>query len=155
MPRLTKKSIAEALEANHANVSAAARALGCERRTIYNWLNRHPDLKEQRERSKSSLVDVAAQQLLKQITQANDGIGDTRATMFALSTWGKNDGWVQRQELTGADGRALFEKHFDADVIAYLARMGQTHEQVIASLLSSANEELRERIRLLDTTTSE
>ena len=97
--RITKSKIKQALSDNHGNVAASARALGCTRVTIYRALRKYPDVREARETGKKTFVDLAHDQLKRQITEANGGLGDVRATTFALETWGKEDGWAKRTEL--------------------------------------------------------
>ena len=48
-------------------------------------------------------MDYAESQLHKQI-----GEGSTSATIFYLKTKGKSRGYIERQEITGADGDNLF-----------------------------------------------
>ena len=45
VPRYAPEEVAEALRKNHGNKSAAARVLGCERRTVQRYCDEHPEVK--------------------------------------------------------------------------------------------------------------
>ena len=101
MARLSKKKIKAALEQNNGNVSAAARALNCTRKTLYNHINEDEKLKALLEDARENLVDLAEEHLVKNIKD-----GDTTAIIFTLKTRGAERGWSEKSriELTGANG---------------------------------------------------
>jgi len=97
--RLTKKILADALRETKGGVYLAARRLSCSPSSIYRYLEKYPDLKELKESFAEVLVDKAEYQLHDAVED-----GDAWAIKYALSTKGKNRGYTERQEITGADG---------------------------------------------------
>jgi len=85
------------------NLSTAARSLQVDRHTIYNWIEQD-GLQQAVIDGRNTRLDFVESKLDQKI----DG-GDTTAIIFFLKTQGKSRGYVERQELTGADGKKLFE----------------------------------------------
>ncbi|MEJ6792006.1 MAG: helix-turn-helix domain-containing protein [Lacinutrix sp.] len=94
-----KKAIIEALEKHLGIVTTACRTVGVGRTTFYGWLNDDEEFAKQVEDIQNIALDFAESQLHKQI-----GDGNTSATIFYLKTKGKGRGFVERQEITGANG---------------------------------------------------
>lgn len=94
-----KKAILEALEKHLGIVTTACRTVGIGRTTFYGWLNEDKEFAEKVEDVQNIALDFAESQLHKQI-----GDGNTSATIFYLKTKGKGRGFVERQEITGANG---------------------------------------------------
>ena len=94
-----KKAIIEALEKHLGIVTTACRIVGVGRTTFYGWLNDDEEFAKQVEDIQNIALDFAESQLHKQI-----GDGNTSATIFYLKTKGKGRGFVERQEITGANG---------------------------------------------------
>jgi hypothetical protein len=94
-----KKAIIEALEKHLGIVTTACRTVGVGRTTFYGWLNDDKEFAKQVEDIQNIALDFAESQLHKQI-----GDGNTSATIFYLKTKGKGRGFVERQEITGANG---------------------------------------------------
>ena len=92
--RFSKGQIKQALRASGGFISYAARRLGCPERTVYNYLNRYPDLKEELQAIRESHVDMAESSLLAQIGEKN-----TSATIFYLECQGKKRGYVRNPAL--------------------------------------------------------
>lgn len=99
---LTSEQIAAALRAANGNVSEAARQLGAGRATLYEHMQNDPTLMTILTDAREALVDSAESALSKLINE-----GNVAAVIFALKTQGKKRGWVERQEITGADGDGL------------------------------------------------
>ena len=101
-PRLTIKKVADALTETRGGVAMVASMLGVSLTTIYNYLEKYPDLKELKNSFTVLLVD-------KGVYQLHDAVeaGDPWAVKYALSTQGKDRGYTERQEITGADGSEL------------------------------------------------
>jgi hypothetical protein len=97
--QFTVDEVAAALEKSHGLVSFAARLLGCNRSTVYEYLNRHPHLRNIISDAGEALLDKGELALEKAI----DG-NESWAVQFLLKTKGKKRGYVERQEHTGADG---------------------------------------------------
>jgi hypothetical protein len=98
-PRYTIKQIATALKENLGFISVAARKLGCERQTIYNAIERHPELAAIRSDAKELDLDET-ELILKQLIRDKH----FPAVRFKLLTRGRERGYVERVEHTGAEG---------------------------------------------------
>lgn len=93
-----KKALIEALEKSLGVVTSACRQAEVGRTTFYEYL-KDLDFKKQVDEIQDVALDFAESQLHKQIQG-----GNTAATIFLLKTKGKKRGYVERQEITGAEG---------------------------------------------------
>lgn len=118
--RYTVAQMIEALRQCEGLVATAARALGCDRETVYHYMQRHPEVAEAREEAREIILDVAESELAKAVR-----LGDLDAVKFTLSTVGKNRGYVTRQEQTGKDGGPQKHEHAVTDLA------GLTPEELI------------------------
>ena len=75
------------------NVAGACRAMHINRRTYYNWMDKHEDFKAIVEDITESLIDDAESQLQKLIKD-----GSVPAILFYLKTRAKSRGYVERSE---------------------------------------------------------
>jgi len=98
----TKKAIIEALEKTMGVVTSACKNVGISRTTFYSYVSEDPNFANQVSDIQNVALDFAESQLFKQI-----GEGNTTATIFFLKTKGKKRGYIERQELTGAEGKPL------------------------------------------------
>ena len=94
-----KKAIIEALEKSLGVVTTACKVVGIGRTQFYQWLKDDEDFAQEVDDIQNIALDFAESQLHKQI-----GDGSTAATIFYLKTKGKKRGYIERQEITGADG---------------------------------------------------
>lgn len=92
----------EALEACLGIVTDAAKVAGIDRGTHYNWLREDPEYKAAVESLNDIVLDFAESALHKRIKEGSD-----TATIFFLKTKGKGRGYVERTEITGADGAPI------------------------------------------------
>lgn len=106
--KFTAPQIINALREKHGNLSAAARFLGCDRHTVARYINLYPSVKSVADEERETLIDFAENQLFKQVQD-----GNITAIIFTLKTIGKSRGYVERQEVTGADGGAVLVKWDD------------------------------------------
>lgn len=97
-----KKAFLEALEANLGIVTKAAAAVGMSREIHYHWLKNDAEYKAAVESVDDAVLDFAESKLHGLIDS-----GDTAATIFYMKTKGKRRGYVERQELTGADNQPI------------------------------------------------
>ena len=95
----------DAIKKNGGAVYLAARELGCAPNTIYNRMKKTPALKQAVEDARGEVVDYAEQKLRLAILN-----GEPWAIAMALKTIGKSRGYVERQEVTGADGKPVETK---------------------------------------------
>tara|TARA_Y100001938_G_C7908644_1_gene338440 strand:- start:127 stop:483 length:357 start_codon:yes stop_codon:yes gene_type:complete len=94
-----KKGLLDALEKSLGVVTTACKQVGIGRTTFYNYCNDDKEFATKVKEIENVALDFAESQLHKQIQD-----GSTAATIFLLKTKGKKRGYVERQEITGADG---------------------------------------------------
>jgi hypothetical protein len=80
-------------------VTVACKKADIPRSTFYKWINEDEAFAIAVNDIENIALDFAESQLHSQI-----GNGNTSATIFYLKTKGKNRGYIERQEITGADG---------------------------------------------------
>lgn len=108
--KYTTAQIIEALREKHGNMAAAARFLNCSRNTISRYIEQYPTVKAVWDEERETLIDFAENQLFQQVKD-----GNITAIIFTLKTIGKSRGYVERQEVTGAEGKALTIKWVDVE----------------------------------------
>ena len=103
---IKKKTFIKAYKEAFGNITISSKATGIDRNTYYNWLKSDEEFKAAIEAIEPDelIVDFAENALMKKISK-----GDTTAIIFTLKTKGKKRGYVERQEVTGADGKKLFD----------------------------------------------
>jgi hypothetical protein len=94
-----KKAMIDALEKSLGVVTSACKTVGIGRTTHYAWLEQDLEYKKAVNEISDVALDFAESQLHKQIKD-----GNSTSTIFYLKTKGKKRGYVERQEITGADG---------------------------------------------------
>ena len=112
-----KKAMLGALKKTLGRVTEACEKVDIARSTHYLWMNSDPEYKEAVQAIDEAAIDFVEGKLFELIDGANkevltgDGgttiIKDTpnpTATIFYLKTKAKHRGYVERQEITGADG---------------------------------------------------
>ncbi len=122
-----KESFEKAIKESRGVKAAVAAALTCSRQTVDNALERWPELREQLDAARSGLVAKAASALAKDVEDRNSD-GHQRAYMFVLKTLGREEGFAERQEITGADGAALFD--LSPEVVKAVEEMGLDVKEV-------------------------
>ena len=96
---INKKAMIEALEKSLGVVTTACKSVGIARSTHYLWMTTDDEYKQAVEDISDVALDFAESQLHKQIQE-----GNSTSTIFYLKTKGKKRGYIERQEITGADG---------------------------------------------------
>ena len=99
---LTIAKLRDAIVEHRGNITLVAKSFGLSRMTIYNYLNKHPQLKESLADEREKMIDHVESALYNQALD-----GNTTAMIFFLKTQGKNRGYVERQEFVGKDGEAI------------------------------------------------
>jgi len=94
-----KKKLILALEKSLGVVTTACKNIGIHRSTYYDYYNNDIDFKNEVDDVQNIAIDFAESQLHQQIQG-----GNTSATIFYLKTKAKHRGYVERQEITGAEG---------------------------------------------------
>lgn len=87
-PKFTARQVAQALEAQFGNISGAARQLGCDRVTVYKYIERYPTCREALQRGREQLKDLAEAKLVQAIAH-----GDPWAIQFYLRTQARDRGY--------------------------------------------------------------
>lgn len=96
---LTTTEVENALRNTKGMVSVAAKTLGITRQALYNRINKSTALQELIADEREAMTDTAELALHRAIVG-----GEAWAVCFYLKTQGKSRGYVERQELTGANG---------------------------------------------------
>ena len=94
-----KKAIIEALEKSLGVVTTACKIVGVGRTTFYGWMKEDEVFAEKVEDIQNIALDFVESKLFENIKD-----GKTSEMIFYLKTKGKKRGYVERQEITGADG---------------------------------------------------
>ncbi|NTV01923.1 MAG: hypothetical protein HGB04_03945 [Chlorobiaceae bacterium] len=97
-----KKALLAALEKSLGVVSPACQATGINRSTFYEWYDLDAEFKKAVDEMGELALDFTETKLLKRIKDESD-----TAIIFYLKTKGKRRGYIERQEVTGADGKDL------------------------------------------------
>ena len=108
--KFSNKSIIEAVQAVNGMIYLAARKLGCTPQTIYNRMEKNAQIREAVEMSRGEMIDIAEQKLRMAVSN-----GEPWSIGLVLKTIGKNRGYVERQEVTGADGGKIVVRLVDDD----------------------------------------
>lgn len=101
--KVNKKALINAMQKCLGVVTQACKMVDVSRDTYYTYYNDDIDFKRACDDCSEIALDFAESKLHKQI---EDNI--PTSTIFFLKTKGKNRGYIERSELTGADGNALF-----------------------------------------------
>jgi transposase-like protein len=107
MANITPEALIEKIEQARGNISAVARAFGVTRRTIYKRIMRNATAQKALEDARETMLDEAESVLYTKALE-----GSTPELIFFLKTQGRRRGYVERQEITGAEGGPL-EVEFD------------------------------------------
>ncbi|MDO4691884.1 MAG: phBC6A51 family helix-turn-helix protein [Porphyromonadaceae bacterium] len=89
-----KRRFLDALSASLGNISEAAKSVGINRRTYYDWIKDDQEFSQSVDSISESQIDYVESKLLERI---NDG--DTTATIYYLKTKGRNRGWSEKIEI--------------------------------------------------------
>jgi len=96
---IKKESLLKSLEQSLGVVTVACKKADVPRSTYYKWLKEDELFAIEVRDIENVALDFAESQLHKQISE-----NSTAATIFYLKTKGKKRGYVERQEITGAEG---------------------------------------------------
>ena len=97
--RHTKKSLINALEKAMGVVTTACKNVGIHRSTFYEYYNNDEEFRNEINDVSNIALDYVESKMFKQIEK-----GNTQLIKFYLATKGKKRGYIERQEITGADG---------------------------------------------------
>ena len=97
--RYTEEQIKDALTKAGGFISMACKSLGCTRKTIYNYLDKFPELKDVVVDIREQYLDIAEAALIKNVKD-----GKSSDIKYFLNTQGKKRGYVERSELDLSSG---------------------------------------------------
>jgi alanine-alpha-ketoisovalerate/valine-pyruvate aminotransferase len=100
--KFTNAQIVEAVKSVNGMIYLAARKLGCTPQAIYKRMAKSSIIREAVDDSRGELVDISEQKLRAAVIN-----GEPWAVAMVLKTLGKSRGYVERQEVTGANGGAI------------------------------------------------
>lgn len=98
----TAQQVIDALVEADGYVSKAASILRCTAQTVYNYRDRYATVAEAWEDIREKRHDFVENALHRQIKD-----GNITAIIFYLKTQAKDRGYVERREVTGAEGAAI------------------------------------------------
>ena len=106
--KFTQAQVIDALRETKGMVYLAAKRLGCEAQTIYNYRDRYPAVRAEMEQQDGEVDDAAEMKLYQAIIA-----GEPWAVQFRLRTKGKGRGYVERveQDIRGKDGGPIQTEH--------------------------------------------
>jgi hypothetical protein len=99
---IKKEAFLEALEKSMGIVSQATKKVGIDRTTPYRWMKEDSEFEDKVMEIQNVVGDFAETKLYELV---NDGVPS--AVIFLCKTKFKNRGYVERQEITGMDGKNL------------------------------------------------
>lgn len=112
--------VCRVIRAKDGNLSEAARAIGCNRKTLTRYADRYDEVAEALEDARAGLVDLAESELRNLIKE-----GDFGAIRFALRCWGDKRGWspTDRLDVT-SDGEKV-----EAPPVLYYPDTGRRRDE--------------------------
>ena len=97
----------KALKSTLGVVAVACENVGISRQTHYRWLEEDELYKESVNDLSEMAIDFVETALFKKIQGDKHNKPDTACILFYLKTKGKKRGYIERQEVTGADGKSI------------------------------------------------
>ena len=98
----TAQQVADALIAAKGFVSVAARNLQCSDETVRNYMKRYAACRQAVIDAREAMIDYTEGKLYQNIQN-----NDTVSILFYLKTQAKHRGYVERTEVTGANGNSI------------------------------------------------
>lgn len=95
------------IEDMNGNIAAIARKLGVSRNTVYSRIAESATLQRKLKDARETMVDNAESALYRAVLD-----GNMTAIIFFLKTQGKDRGYTERNELTGAGGGPIAIKGY-------------------------------------------
>jgi len=90
------------------NMSVIAKRLGVHRTTVEHYRDEWTTVKDEIYAGREKLKDAAENKIARKIID-----GDTTMTIFYAKTQMRDRGYIERQEITGADGAPLIVVNWD------------------------------------------
>ena len=112
----TIAEIEQAIKEKRGNLAAVGRHFGITRQAVHKRVKGNARLQKAYAEARETMLDNAETELYEQAVK-----GNTAALIFLLKTQGKGRGYIERNEITGADGapiqikRIVERRNADAD----------------------------------------
>jgi|TARA_R110001599_G_scaffold313631_1_gene521495 hypothetical protein len=97
--KYTEAQIKDALTKAGGFISIACKSLNCTRRTIYNYIDKFPELKDIVKDIREQYLDIAEAALIKNVKD-----GKSSDIKYFLNTQGKKRGYIEKSELDITSG---------------------------------------------------
>ena len=97
--KYTLDQIKDAINKAGGFISIACKSLGCTRKTIYNYIDKYPELKDVVNDIREHYLDIAEASLIQKVKD-----GNTPELLFYLKTQGKKRGYVEKQQIDLSSG---------------------------------------------------
>jgi len=108
-----KKAFLSVYKKKSINIGDSCIAAGISRMAFENWRARDASFAAALKEIEEQLIDYTENKLLTKIKS-----GNLTAMIFFLKCKGKHRGWIERQEVTGRDGKGLMDGVVDSRKIA-------------------------------------
>lgn len=109
--RFSVSDVCEALDTFYGLIQPAARRLKCSRMSLYNYIEKHPELKKNVQQGREKLLDRAESILIQILDGSLDASTGEKleAAKYIMSTIGKTRGYTTKteSEVTGKNGTPL------------------------------------------------
>lgn len=131
MARLTRRTVREAIEAHHGNLSRVADALGSSRQTVYNYINKYR-LDDAVESARNSIFDIAESNIFNAVKS-----GDVDVSKFVVTRMPSARKWSSKSEIENE-----FKHSFDIpdDVADKLLEMGVDPSDAVREFITLIRE---------------
>ena len=103
--RVKKATVIEAIRGTGGIVSQIAKRLSVDWSTARKYINAWDETKKAFEDERETILDMAESTIFKSVKE-----GNSQDAKWVLSTLGKNRGFSERQEITGANGETFANK---------------------------------------------
>jgi hypothetical protein len=107
--KITIKQVEPLIDELKGNVAAIARRLGVNRSTVWSRIQQSEKLISSIAQARETMLDNAESVLYSRVLE-----GHTAELLFFLKTQGYRRGYVERREITGAEGGPLVVVNWDA-----------------------------------------
>lgn len=117
MARLTEAKLLDLISRLHGNVAAIARSFDVTRSSVYDYIASRPKLQTALQDARETMIDNVESRFYSDCLKEDPAYQTSR--IFFLKTQAKSRGYVERTEMTGADGKPvrirIIEEVVDAD----------------------------------------
>lgn len=100
--KFTPQQVIDALQKADGILTDAAKSMKMSRQTLYVYMKEHPEVAEAYDQVNEATIDKVESRLLRSCYS-----GNVTAQIFYLKTKAKHRGYVERQEVAGADDKPI------------------------------------------------